>query len=649
MFTVIIMNQKTMDSFRKCYPLFLESINSKKIGICRWIESGTTVETAVPELSSLTDDKRDWRGVIVRMHDELTMSGFPRSPVNPYDFKASHEANEFSWENTVPLVRLTQILGGVPAPDIEFEAEEVVNGHNVPSIIYKTKINQAEKIFYEELAEKHFYNGKHPTEILLVSIRRKAYKQQDDVREIWNVYDELESSEFWRINRYPSICRFLFYEMDRQGSVVESADIFKFWTSVMLLALNKIDPSTLQAYKLYKCSALINEEAIEASFRQAYHRMLGARNHINERILVEAEQTENLAELLPDYDVEVPVVFDRLRGGQSGISDASFSIAPRSTASDMNSWVSMKRSEDEKTKAIVKSAEISLDQTADKMRDNLTFTGNRLFRVDKYQVEDIKSKLGNIYSNIIRLQSNLPRESLAYEEGLKAADNQIKETIAQRINKRQALGAYLILALVSLLAVIPTGVFLFLHGLGSVRGLVILAAVCVAAPAIVELVILAFQRMKLRGLIRKYKDKHRALITSLHNNVSSYSKYMSDIATHARGSSFLRIVKKQQLLKDHSYSAKQKHLKEVSIFLANIEEWSTAFYCPIKHDPEYVLEHVFLDTDIPSNTNPLYTLEYNQNHEVPVNKSGIMLDSPVSFVERILIEREELYNDSDID
>ena len=65
-----------MEAFSQYQPLFAEAINGGRIGVCKWIEAGTTIDTALPEIGNLTDDKKEWRAVIVR----YTITAWP--PLN---------------------------------------------------------------------------------------------------------------------------------------------------------------------------------------------------------------------------------------------------------------------------------------------------------------------------------------------------------------------------------------------------------------------------------------------------------------------------------------------------------------------------------------------------------------------------------------
>ena len=83
-----------MEAFSQYQPLFAEAINNGRIGVCKWIEAGTTIDTALPEIGSLTDDKKEWRAVIIRYIDDNCMAAFESDARNPYDFLINRNAED---------------------------------------------------------------------------------------------------------------------------------------------------------------------------------------------------------------------------------------------------------------------------------------------------------------------------------------------------------------------------------------------------------------------------------------------------------------------------------------------------------------------------------------------------------------------------
>ena len=56
MYSVLIQNKKTMESFGQFHPLFSETLAKGEVGFCQWIEAGATIEEALPELLELVQD-----------------------------------------------------------------------------------------------------------------------------------------------------------------------------------------------------------------------------------------------------------------------------------------------------------------------------------------------------------------------------------------------------------------------------------------------------------------------------------------------------------------------------------------------------------------------------------------------------------------
>lgn len=128
MYTVLIQSKRTLDCLQQFYPLLSENIESGNIGICQWIESGATVDTAMPELYDLISRKRVWKAVVVCSEFDDIDTKFPADAFNPYDFFENKDREGLTIAKgkivdcDAPLIRLTHMLGGIPTPEPKFEA-----------------------------------------------------------------------------------------------------------------------------------------------------------------------------------------------------------------------------------------------------------------------------------------------------------------------------------------------------------------------------------------------------------------------------------------------------------------------------------------------------------------------------------------------
>lgn len=646
MYSVLIQNQKTMESFRQFHPIFMEAISDEKIGICQWLEAGTTIDTTVPELYSLTNDKEEWRAIIVRMEDESSMEAFPSSPANPYDFIENASAEICTRENPVPLVRLTQMLGGVPAPQMHFECDVITEENKAPRMIYRPMIKAEDEAAYKELSEKYHFNGRPPSKIILVSLRTKQDTRVESVRRVWQLTKEADSSEFWKRNGYPSICRFTFYEMERQGPVQRTADLFKAWTAVMLLALNEIDPSTLQAYKLHRLDIDFNKQDMCDILQDCAGRALSARQFISKSIQREIEQKVNQETILPDYKLEAPVVLKLPPRNEFFAKPSAFKLTTETSTSDMEMWKEMKDAAEDGVRSINTCAERALDQTADRMRRYCLYTESEILPLDTYQAEDFGTELDKLYENIFDLRSELPCDESADMKTMASLAKNVKEKILKRVTTHQAILGFVIAAVVFSLSLIPAIVFYHNHGWGSWQGILLATLAGVIVFAIAELVMLFVQKRELQYEVKRFNSFVNMIVTRISENTSMFSKYMSGIASYVHGRSYLSLMQRKKFLRDEAQFYKQNHITALNSFLVDLKKWSVAFHLPINFDAAEVDEDLAVDTELAPYVNPLYTFESQASYSVPVNSAGDTIEAPFGFISKLHIMREELYDDA---
>ena len=339
-YSVIIQNAKTIEEFAKYQALFADALKSNRIGVCKWNESGTTVETALPELNSLTDDKEEWRAIIIRFIDDDCMAACQSVPQNPYDFLINQNNGDDVHENDVPLVRLTQMLGGIPTIEVDFEPEVITEEHMAPRIIYTPVVDKTKAEVRRELVRKYQFDGRLPSSIIIVSVRERNDDKdsEEDVDSTWLSRRESESSEFWKRNQYPGICRFLVYDYKKLGAVQREADNFNFWLSVRLLSTNVVDAATLQAYRLYTVKSIIDKKKMREAFQTVSNRLRSAKQALERDVRKDIESQICEEEELPNYRVEVPVALKLPLSESREVKMKSFRLLSSGTLSDVNAW-----------------------------------------------------------------------------------------------------------------------------------------------------------------------------------------------------------------------------------------------------------------------------------------------------------------------
>lgn len=644
MHSVLIQNQSAMESFQHFHPLFLDAINEGKISTCQWMEAGELIETAVPELYQVIDGKEEWRAIIVRVGEEADDPVHPTVQGNPYDYLENSEPDVFIRETPIPLIRLTRMLGGVPTPPIHFETKRIDEPNKAPRVIYEPTIDKEEQADYKRLCEKYHFNGVPPTEIILVSLAFKHEAQDEEVEKAWKNDREINSSEFWKRNGYPSSCRFMVYSMERQGERQREADLFRAWISILLLATNVIDSSALQAYRLHRINVELDKKEMQEVFQKTVNRAKSAKQFIRKSI--EHELAEKLKESpdLPYYELEAPVVINLPKKSELIANTSAFGIVSKSSTSDFSKWNQMKTDAEKQLDNAMTSADRALDHTADKVRAYCQYTDAEVKPLDNYQNEDMDRELHRTYESILTLRNELPSKNSTLNKKLAELDRNVKSLIQKHVTKEYAILSFSTVAGLLVLSFISALVYNIKYGWGSKEIMGYFLVIGLVSLLLTELLsLIAFQH-KLRKRIDEFNKFIKSIVTHISENGSRYSRYMTNIVTYAHGSSYLSILRKKIFLRDESEFYKRNHLVALDAFILKIETWSTSFHLGVDFEMEELNEGLTINTNISPYQNSIYTFDDPGTFQAEINCSGDCVDSNFSFVKRLNIVREELYD-----
>lgn len=646
MYSVLIQNKKTLESFQEFHPLFLEVLK-KDAACCRWLESGTTIDTALPELGSLTEDKEEWRAIIIRMEDGEGMQRFDTAPGNPYDFLVNREGADRTKESPVPLIHLTHMLGGVPAPELEYESRKVEEKNREPRIVYIPRRSIEKEMDYAALSRKYEFDGKLPCEILLLTLRRTDREPRGgSAKAAWENRMEGRSSEFWSRNNYPALCRFLVYDYVNEGAVQREADLFNFWMCALLLAVNNVDPSSLQAYRLYRIQAGLDRRKMSESFAYRTACLTGAENLIREQIRQDMEQKLIIHREKPEYAMSIPVRVDFPHTADIRVSQKEFPLCARSDRADRDRWNGLCAGAEYALDGTFRRAERALDESADQIRFAGRMSEEEVKPLDRFQERDMQEELYGTYERIIRTQGALPGARMEKRQRLSQLSGQVKQAMKSRLDMACAGQSLLLLAGLLLLSFLPTIFFAVRSSISesSIGRLAPFALFLLAGFAVTELLVLAVQKKAFSRQIEQYNEELENHVHDLTQNMALYTDFVSDMVSYSRGCSYLDILKKRNYAAENSYSALEQHLRAAASLLGRIARWGRACYLQMD-GAEGAEERLVLDTEIPPQYNPMYTFETGKEYQVPLNESGERVISPFGFVRKLEIIREELYED----
>ena len=642
-YSILILNKNNMDSFSRYQSLFLDAIQEGKVGICQWDEDGTTADTALPDLHQLTDDKERWQAIIVREDDGEGYYGLNSDAKNPYDFFPEGTEKEGDWDESLnPLIRLTHILGGAPPVEKEFEKKEVKKPHLKPFVVFEPKDDAEKNASYKAFREKYEFDGVMPSSILLVTMRL-THKFEDEAEITPVDEDDMKSSQFWKRNRYPSTCRFIVYDYTQSGPVQRIADEFQFWMLIRIMTSGRIDPAFLQAYRLYRGSIDIDKRNLTMTLRETSNRINSIKQGLTLAVQKTAQGREFFDGEMPTLTYPTPVVVTTSTKADCEVKTGSFGWFSRGASPEITIWDNGKDRAESKVLRDVKLADRALNRAAGKTKEINTFSDDEVERLDTYQQEDLEAETDALYEKIITMQGMLPTGKSVLDEDVNSSSNKVKRFLQERVGFTPVLYTVVFILLLVVLNCIPAFIRAYRGNeiawkyvcLGS---LVIIAAAIVCCGATILL-----QKLELNQLIRSFNNKINIALSRITSNTEVYGDYLNAVVAHSRGKSYLEKSKKKGMVDESVQQMRYRHLDAANLFLARMEQWAQAFHLDVDFTRPGHKRDIDLDIEIQPAKNAAYSIHSDKNYPIEVNSSGMTVDAPFAFVQRISLDREELY------
>lgn len=633
-----------MELFHQFHPLFLEQLNAGTIGLCRWMESGTAVETALPELYDLVNDKKAWRAIIIRLVDEKDMASFSMVRGNPYDFDPERSAS-VELPEQVPLVRLTRMLGGVPAPEISFREETLSEEGKADRVIYVPVEDAEAGARYDELCRRYHFDGVRPSEILLLTVRKESVRTKEDIKNGWDGNYADDGNAFWKRNGYPSMCRFLTFNISDNGVYRRRADMFRFWNVVLLLACNQIDPSTLQAYRLYRIDAELSDRALTRSFQSASSRAVSARQFIEKKVERQREEKQKALKntRAPDYGLSVSVALQTPATNQAEVAEDLYGPVSVGRSEEIGAWNQQDSRAKYVIREIVKSVERSLDEAAMGMHGTCSYPEETVRELGRYQLEEMEESLEQQRFSILRKREALPIGETQLSRALDASEQEVRRELLRRFTSRPAGVGFAILAALVLVSCIPGFLLGYFYAPSSLVTVAFVLLALLLFGGIGLLIGVLIQRARIRHRLKDYNSVLDRRVAEMAASALVYSDYLSTIASHIHGRSYLNTLHDRALRQVEMTLDERYHLRELQRFQHRLRTWGKALHLTV--DYSVGLERdIMVDTASSAVSNPLYALETDSSREIPINRSGIRIQSPVSYVTKLVIQQEELYD-----
>ena len=676
MLTVIIYKKSSQIFLDKYRTLFEPYISSGKIAFCFWDENGKDFEHALPGIDKIVRGEKQWRAIVVippcnqieeRLKEEKLKED--KSEVlkqeeefrkeNPFDYLINNDPEPEVSESPIPLIRLAQMLGGVPLPNRHYETRLVKDEDELSESegsAIKLDVRRREKDEYlkkqqelwDALDDKYSLKCSRPSRLYLFRARELKEINVPSVmdKEFLNRH-ETDSSMFWYRNRYPACARFLVQDCVRANHARFNEDLFRFWMTAITLALNIEPTGTFEAYKLYHVNCKLDTDSLKRAFSEYYNRLNDVRFAADKQISIlqkEASLNPDSGDI-PEYKHDIPVQFEFFEDKDVMISSRRIGLAGDCPRKEEPWWYhAVDRSRKAMTK-VFNSTRIVLDKASTLCRISSTMTDYEIHEIDEYKMAELQDQLFDLEQDILTFSIFKVIPLKKYERDLERAKKSCATSMRKRMTSKLTIIAGLICMAVYFLGFLPDIVFQFLRG-DSMGYLILIILMGALILLIGSMGCLYHFRSIIRNKIWDYNGIVGNFISDLSDSGQKFGEYLSKCCTYMRGNYMLQSLLKRTIVSTEGITMYREHARHLVSQMDVIKEWMLDFDSDILPERMGDSRYISFDFGIPPKLNPDYYIRLDRfKLDIPFSDGSICL-APYPFIKSYEVRRVPVFDGS---
>lgn len=650
MLTVVMASDEASPFLKEYEVLFQPFIQDGRIAFCRWNPQGRDLRSALPELRSTVRGHERWRALVVlplpTAGGEPGQEEYPARSDNPFDFlsNADPQAGRAVCESDVPLIRLAQMLGGVPEPVYDY-TDSIVEGEQgeYRDTILTTPLKELEeqRRAWAQLEEKYHFPCDKPAEVWLLAARRVdpmrgRKKLPADVA----VPGPAPERGFAVRNRYPARARFLVMDCAMPDHARCREDEFTFWMMVLTLALNQYEGGRLEPENLYRLQGAVDTQIMQGLFSNYCNRLMRIDRDVSRRQALLRLRLEDSREQeeLPDYSLKIPVEYTADVPAGLTVDQIPVGLARDCPIQEKHWWNTKMVESRHAFRRLLNAPARALDMACALLRRNDRIDVATLSRMDRYQLRELDMQLNDEEIEIFCADSAAALPLRRFEQTRDQAERAVRTNISRRMKRATAIGAG------------ATGLGAFALGFvpelmrvsalpGGTKEMLLAGAIRLGVLAVVGVLALLFFRRGLVRLIRDYNGEMRKIEMKVALSCHFFEGYLSRVCAYMRGRSIVDVLRSKEMRMQEGIYQMEKHHAAIARCCERTRGWMRDFGLDVLPDDQQGRAEYF---------NAAIDPEENEAYDLRTEHSGSIRDSqgkrilvPYPFVSEMEIKREE--------
>jgi hypothetical protein len=382
----------------------------------------------------------------------------------------------------------------------------------------------------------------------------------------------------------------------------------------------------------------------------SYDRKLAATAEIIEiemdriRSEIPGELTDKAAEALFCAPKDVTVMLDDTCDPEKVYAEKDYGLFFDSPYDEARKWNGNYQASERALAYIVKQQARSVRKSVGQMHLSSEVSDVNISRLTPFQIDDIRDYTDNAEDEMVASIPSDLNDPSRYTQHLAEAAEKVEQVIRRRMTKKTTLILGAISLGLYLVCFLP---FLF-SNLGTPKTATTAITMCLSViliMAVILFVTLLIMRSSVLKAVRSYNSVAEGILEEIRQTMKQFSQYLSASCNVRRGHSVLNYARNNVDEYTMGLRIRKKHLEDIRKRRAFLAEdygdyfgdrsyWDETMIHPYVYDFDRKIEY-----DYPA---PFLA---GDNRQIEFLSSGNMVSVPISFVTKILVRMEGIYDE----
>ena len=488
---------------------------------------------------------------------------------------------------------------------------------------------------YRRLNRQYALNEPRPIEILMVSLRETTpVDERQRIREAWRAPITLKNSSFWEFHHYPTTCRFLCSDIRLDDVSAYERDKSIYCYAVLTLAVNRIPAAALQAYRLYRLSVDIDKDAMKSALNMHLDRLAAIKSVVESRLAAEPESSFGKKESVLQVQ-HVPVVVE---------TDDARQMFDESDGDKKDTDELSQRVQEKKKLANTygRDPRRAIDRAAKTLRERAARFGG-VYELDNVQRENLIDEISRLEAEILVTRPHNRYDKQKFVETASKVEQDVNLKTSTAMGQSARNKAFVVAAIIVIFGFTPYLYYSMQAEVSTKIGAVLLAIAVVIVTLSGGILAIYWSNAKEKQTIDEVTAPLEGLKHDVAETRSEFDQYFTNICTLMKAHS---ILDGAEICEDESMISRRQlltHLRAIQVSESRNMQWLTIYEMARQNTGVHTDAGDFRQ-DIQPDENDLYYLDTAADgSDIPLNASGDTVMQPYSFIERLYVEHEDVF------